>query len=398
MNKGALEGVTVLDMTRVLSGPYCGMILGDMGANVIKIEVPKTGDDSRAFPPFVGDESAYFMNLNRNKRGVTLNLKKNEAKQIFLEMVKKADVLIENFRPGTMEKLGLGWEALKEVNPSLIYGCISGFGHYGPYSSRAGYDIVGQAMSGVMSVTGWADGEPTRTGAPIADMSAGLSLATGILAALHYKEKTGKGQKVDIALVDSLVTMMTIISQIYLVGGRLPQRIGNRYESTAPYDSFPTKDGQNIVIGCANDKFWSILCKLMNREDLVNHPDMVTNKKRVENHAKIKPIVVEWTLQYNSKDLVQLLLDHEVPAAPIYDVAQVAADEHIAGAREMFVKANYPQAGELTITNSHFKMSETQPGFHFPSPNLGEHNLEVFGELLGYDEEKIKELAADSVI
>jgi len=398
MNKGALEGVTVLDMTRVLSGPYCGMILGDMGANVIKIEVPKTGDDSRAFPPFVGDESAYFMNLNRNKRGVTLNLKKNEAKQIFLEMVKKADVLIENFRPGTMEKLGLGWEALKEVNPSLIYGCISGFGHYGPYSSRAGYDIVGQAMSGVMSVTGWADGEPTRTGAPIADMSAGLSLATGILAALHYKEKTGKGQKVDIALVDSLVTMMTIISQIYLVGGRLPQRIGNRYESTAPYDSFPTKDGQNIVIGCANDKFWSILCKLMNREDLVNHPDMVTNKKRVENHAKIKPIVVEWTLQHNSKDLVLLLLDHEVPAAPIYDVAQVAADEHIAGAREMFVKANYPQAGELTITNSHFKMSETQPGFHFPSPNLGEHNLEVFGELLGYDEEKIKELAADSVI
>lgn len=398
MNKGALEGVMVLDMTRVLSGPYCGMILGDMGANVIKIEVPKTGDDSRAFPPFVGNESAYFMNLNRNKRGVTLNLKKQEAKQIFLEMVKKADVLIENFRPGTMEKLGIGWEFLKEVNPSLIYGCISGFGHYGPYYSRAGYDIVGQAMSGVMSVTGWADGEPTRTGAPIADMSAGLSLATGILAALHYKEKTGKGQKVDIALVDSLVTMMTIINQIYLVGGRLPQRIGNRYESTAPYDSFPTKDGQSIVIGCANDKFWSILCKLMGREDLVNHPEMVTNKKRVENHAKIKPIVVEWTLQHNSKDLVQLLLDHEVPAAPIYDVAQVAADEHIAGAREMFVKANYPQAGELTITNSHFKMSETQPGFHFPSPNLGEHNLEVFRELLGYDEEELKKLTAENII
>ncbi len=395
--KGALQGVTVLDLTRVLAGPFSTMMLADMGANVIKVEVPKSGDDSRSFPPFKNGESAYFMNMNCNKKGITLNLK-GKGKDIFLKLVKKADILVENYRPGTMEKLGLGWETLHEVNPRLIYGCVSGFGHTGPYSRRAGYDIVGQAMSGLMSVTGWPGGEATRTGGPMSDTMAGLSLTIGILGALHYRDQTGIGQKVDIALVDSLVASLQIINQIYLVEGRLPERIGNRYESTYPYDTFPTKDGESIVIGCANDKFWGILCKLMQREDLIEHPEMQCNRDRVKNHALVKPFVVEWTMSMNSKELVDLLLENGVPAAPIYSIAQVAADPHITGDRQMFVEAEYPNAGKIKVTNSHIKMSATKTGIRTPSPTLGQHNKEIYGELLGYSDEDLRNLAEEGII
>lgn len=396
-NKGALNGVTVLDLSRVLAGPFCTMMLADMGARVIKLEVPKVGDDSRAFPPFVEGESSYFMNLNRNKEGITLNLK-GKGKEIFLELVKKADILIENYRPGTMEKLGLGWDVLHQVNPRLVYGAVSGFGHTGPYSLRAGYDIVGQAMSGLMSVTGWPGGEPTRTGGPMSDTMAGLSVTIGVLAALHYRDQTGIGQKVDVALVDSLVASLQIINQIYLVDGRLPERIGNRYESTYPYDTFPTQDGEDIVIGCANDKFWGILCGLMGREDLITHPDMAKNRDRVKNHALVKPIVIEWTKTQNSKALVDLLLEKGVPAAPIYNIEQVTKDPHIAGDREMFIEAEYPNAGKIKVTNTHIKLSETKAGFRFPSPTLGEHNEAIYGELLGLTKDELEALARDGVI
>lgn len=395
--KRALSGVTVLDLSRVLAGPFCTMMLADMGARVIKVEVPKVGDDSRGFPPFVEGESAYFMNMNRNKEGITLNLK-GRGKDIFLELVKKADILVENYRPGTMEKLGLGWDVLRTVNPRLVYGCVSAFGHTGPYRLRAGYDIIGQAMSGLMSVTGWPGGEPTRTGGPMSDTMAGLSVTIGILGALHYRNQTGIGQKVDVALVDSLVASLQIINQIYLCGGRLPERIGNRYESTYPYDTFPTRDGENVVIGCANDKFWQILCGLMGREDLKTHPDMALNRDRVKNHALVKPIVVEWTKTMDSQTLVDTLLEKGVPAAPIYNIEQVANDPHIAGDRQMFVEAEYPKAGKIKVTNSHIKMSETNPGFHFPSPTLGQHNGAVYGEMLGFGEEQLRELAAEGVI
>jgi formyl-CoA transferase len=372
------------------------MMLADMGAEVIKVEIPGSGDDSRSFPPFFNGESAYFMNMNRNKKGVTLNLK-GKGKDIFAELVRKSDILIENYRPGTMEKLGLGWDVLHELNPRLVYGCVSGFGHTGPYRERAGYDIVGQAMSGLMSVTGWPGGEATRTGGPMSDTMAGLSLAIGALAALHHRDKTGEGQKVDISLVDSLVASLQIINQIYLVGDRLPERIGNRYESTYPYDTFPTKDGESIVIGCANDKFWAALCGLMGREELIAHPDMDKNGKRVKNHAMIKPIVTEWTLRQNSAELIDLLLENGVPAAPIYDISQVAKDPHIAGAREMFVEADYP-AGRIKVTNSHLKMSATKPAFRVPSPTLGQHNEEIYIGLLGHSEEELAQWRKDGII
>lgn len=398
MEKGALNGVVVLDLSRVLAGPYCTMILADMGAEVIKVERPVSGDDSRTFPPVINGESIYYQNMNRNKKGITLNLKTEQGKKILLELAKKADILIENYRPGTMEKLGLGWDVLHENNPRMIYGCVSGFGHTGPYSKRAGYDIVGQAMSGLMSVTGWPGGEPTRAGGPMSDTTAGLTLAVGVLAALHYRDQTGIGQKVDIALVDALVANMQIINQIYLSTGRIPARTGNRYESTYPYDTFPVKGGKSVVIGCANDKFWGILCTLMGREELITDPDMDKNPKRVANHEKIKPIVAEWTKNFESQELIDLLLSKGVPAAPILDISEVSTDPHIAGAREMFPEAELPGIGKMKITGSPFKMSETKPGFRTPAPTLGQNNDEVFGTLLGLSKQEQEALAKEGTI
>jgi formyl-CoA transferase len=397
MNTGALEGVKVLDLSRVLAGPFCTMMLGDMGAEVIKLEVPEGGDDSRAFPPFIDGESVYFKNLNRNKRGITLNLK-GAGREVFLELVRRVDILVENYRPGTMEKLGLGWEELEKVNPRLIYGCVSGFGHSGPYARRAGYDIVGQGMSGLMSVTGWPGGGPTRCGAPVSDVVAGISLCAGLLAALHHRDRTGEGQKVDIALVDTLVAALQIINQIYLAEGRLPERIGNRYESSYPYDTFPTRDGREVVIGCANDKFWQALCGLMRRPDLAENPELATNRQRVEKHKLVRREVESWTREQEAGALVEQLLALGIPSCPIYDIEQVTRDPHIAGSREMFVEREYPRLGKLKVTNTHIKMSRTPPGFRCPSPDLGQHNEEIYGRLLGYSPEKLRELKGAGVI
>lgn len=396
--QGALGDVTVIDLSRVLAGPFCTMMLADMGANVIKVEMPKAGDDTRAFPPFIDGESVYFMNMNRNKKGVTLNLKSEKGRRILLGMVRKADILIENYRPGTMEKLGLGWDVLREANPKLVYGAVSGFGHTGPYSKRAGYDIVGQGMSGIMSVTGWPDGPATRCGGPISDTMGGISLCAGVLAALHYARVTGIGQKVDIALVDTLVASMQIINQIYLATGRLPERIGNRYESTYPYDTFPTEDGTDVVIGCAKDKFWHILCDLMGREELANDPRFSTNGDRVKNHALVRSIVEEWTRTQDSTELVDKLLELGVPTCPIYNIKQVTEDPQIAGARRMFIEEEYPKIGRLKVTNTHIKMTETEPGFRTPSPSLGQDNEAVYGEFLGLDADGIRELREEGVL
>ena len=247
--EGLLDGIVVLDLGRVLACPYAATMMADMGATVIKIENPKGGDDTRKMGPFVNGNSVYYANFNRGKVGVTLNLKEPEGKEIFKEMVKKADVVLENYRPGTMEKLGLGYDVLKEVNPGIIYGSISGFGHTGPLSKRAGYDIVGQAMGGLMSTTGWPDGPATRTGTPMGDVLGALNMTVGVLAALVNKQRTGKGEKVDVALVDSVAAAMENITMIYQSTGRIPQRIGNRYESTYPYDTFPAKDGDVVIDG-----------------------------------------------------------------------------------------------------------------------------------------------------
>jgi crotonobetainyl-CoA:carnitine CoA-transferase CaiB-like acyl-CoA transferase len=390
MSKGLLDGIVVLDLTRVLAGPYCGMLLADMGATVYKIEQPKKGDDSRAFGPFVNGESAYYMNLNRNKMGVTLNLKTPEGKAVFIEMIKKADVVIENYRPGTMEKLGLGYEELKKINPGIVYGCVSGFGHYGPYSQRAGYDIIGQAMGGLMSTTGWPGGAPTRTGTAMGDVLGGLGCTIGVLAAVVNKIKTGEGQKVDVALVDSVVSSLEIITQIYLATGRIPEKIGNRYESAYPYDSFKAQDG-DVIIACGNDKLWKLAIGVMNQPELLEDERFATNALRVKNHAELKPIIEAWTVEQNVDDIVESLLDVGVPSSPINTIDRVVKDPHIAGAREMFVEVEHPVAGKTTLTGDHIKFSDKKAGIRTPAPTLGQHNFDVYENFIGLSEEIIKE-------
>ena len=397
MSKGLLDGVRVLDLTRVLAGPYCGMMLADMGAEVIKVERPGRGDDARKSAPFVNGESAYFMNLNRNKYGITLNLKSEEGKAVFLDLVRESDVVLENYRPGVMDKLGLGFEDLKKVNPGIIYASVSGFGHYGPYSNRGGYDIIGQAMSGLMSTTGWPGGEPTRTGTAISDVLGGISCCCGILAALVNKAKTGEGEKVDVSLVDATVSSLEIINMIYLCEGRIPQRIGNRYEALSPYDSFKTGKG-SMVIGAGNDKLYHIVCDLMGRPELKEDERFKTNSLRVTNALELKPYIEEWLSDKTAEEAVDILLDAGCPAAPIYDIAQVVADPHIAGAREMFVEVDHPTAGHMKLTGNQVKLTNNKIEEFRPAPLLGADIDDVFTRVLGYSDEKIRELKGSDAL
>ncbi len=397
MLHGALEGVKVLDLTRVLAGPYCGMIFADMGAEVIKLEVPGKGDDSRRYVPQVNGESAYYMNLNRNKKGITLNLKDPKGKEIFLELIKNVDILIENFRPGTMKKLGLDYEELRKVNPALVYGCVSGFGQYGPYSSRPGYDIISQAMGGLMSVTGWPGGEPTRTGTAIGDVLGGLNMAIGVLAAYNNRLRTGKGQMVDVALVDSVVSALEIITQIYLQTGKVPEPIGNRYESVYPYDTFKAKDC-SLVIGCGNNKLFSALATLMGRTDLIQDPRFCENPLRVKNHAELKPIIEKWLSDKTADEAVDMILGCGVPAAPINTIDKVVADPHISGAREMFVEIEHPVAGKMRVTGCQIKFSETKSGVCAPAPTLGQHTDAILKEYLNMTDAQLQSLHQNNIV
>ena len=397
MEKGLLDGIIVLDLTRVLAGPYCGMILADMGATVIKLENPKGGDDTRKMGPFINENSVYYANFNRSKLGCTLNLKDPDAKAMFLELVKKADVVIENYRPGTMEKLGLGYDVLKEVNPGIIYGSVSGFGHTGPLSKRAGYDIVGQAMGGLMSTTGWPGGPATRVGTPMGDVLGGLNMAIGVLAALVNKQKTGLGEKVDVALVDSVVSAMENITMIYQATGRIPQRIGNRYESTYPYDSFPTKDG-SVIIAAGNNKLFGILCDVMGQPELKEDPRFLEVRDRVANHEPLREIVSAWTMQHTIDEVDKLLNDAGCPASAVNTIDRMVVDPQIAGARGMFPEIDQPGIGKMQVTATAQKLTRTKACPRKPAPLLGEDNASVYGEFLGYDEAKLAELKEKGAI
>lgn len=389
--KGALSGVRILDLTRVLAGPFCTMLLADMGAEIIKIEEPGKGDDTRGYPPFIDGFSTYFGNMNRNKQSVTLDLKNPEAKNLFKDMVKKADVVIENYKPGTMAKLGIGYDDLKDINPKLIFASISGFGQYGPYRERPGYDIIGQAMGGLMSVSGWPDSPPTRSGTAMGDILAGLNCCIGILAALKGRDVTGRGQSVDVSLVDSVVSAMETIIQIYLVEDRIPGRIGNRYEFIAPYDSFPASDGW-AVIACGNNAVWKRFCQVIGREDLAEHPDYKNNVDRVNHHAKLTELVSAWTKTKTVDEIVEVLLANSVPSAPINDISRIVNDPHIAGAREMFIEISTPAGKNMKAVACPIKFSDTKATIRERAPKLGEHNDGVLRDLMGMDEAAIAQL------
>jgi len=395
-SKGALEGLRVIDMTRVLAGPFCSMLLADMGAEVIKVETPGKGDDSRGYPPFLKGSSAYFDNLNRNKQSIVLDLKKAEAREILRNLLKKSDVLLENFKPGTMEKLGFGYEAVRALNPKIVFASISGFGQYGPYRDRPGYDIIGQAMGGLMSVSGWPDSPPTRTGTAMADIVAGLSACIGILASLRGREQTGIGERIDVSLVDSIVSAMETVIQIYLVEGRVPQRVGNRYEFIAPYDSFKAADGW-VVIGVGGEDVWKRFCTVIGREDLIADPDFLTNRDRVQNVVRLGEIVNEWTSQRKADDIIALLMEASVPCSPILDVDQICTDEHIARARGMIAEIDHPLEGKMNVVSCPIKFTNRKPTLRSTAPLHGQHTEQVLRDILGMSQEecaRLKEIGA----
>ena len=395
-HKGALDGIRVLDLTRVLAGPFCTMLLGDMGAEIIKVETPGHGDDSRRYPPFIGDESAYFMNLNRNKKSIVLNLKQPKAIETLLRLVEKSDAILENFRPGTMEKLGVGYETIISRNPDIVYSCISGFGHSGPYKDLPGYDIIGQAMGGIMSITGWPDSPPTRTGTAIGDVLAGLNACVGILAGLVSVRNGGTGQKVDIALVDSVVSAMETIIQIYLVENRIPQRTGNRYEFIYPYDTFKAQDGW-VIIAVGNNKLWAVFCNALGQPELLENPDYTDNYDRVKAHEEVKRIVEKWSTKQTVKEIVDFMLSKKIPCAPIYTVKEVVEDNHIANARRMIREIEHPVAGPMKVIGSPVNMSETPPEVHSPAPMLGQHTESILSEILELTPSEILSMRKDKV-
>jgi len=396
-NNLPLNGIRILDLTRVLAGPFCTMILADLGAEVIKIEKPGIGDDSRNFPPFVNNESAYYILLNRGKKSIVLNLKHQKGKEIFLELVKKSDVIVENFKPGTMEKLGIGYEVLNKINPKIICASISAFGQYGPYKDRPGYDLISQGMGGIMSITGWPDSPPTKAGTAIADISAALFCCIGILAALRARELTGVGQKIDIAMTDCIVAINEAYNEKYLIKGEIPKRIGNRYEYIYPYDTFKTKDGW-VIIGVGNDEIWKRFCKAIGKEELIHDKNFNTNEKRVKNYKLLEPIINEWTSKRNINEIISYLLKYDIPCGPVYTIADACEDPHIAKAREMVISINQPKIGEIKIINCPIKMFPFLPKVKEPAPLLGQHTYKILKELLKLSDEELSKLKNEGVI
>ena len=394
----ALGDITVLDLTRVLAGPYCTMMLADFGANVIKIEIPGKGDDTRAMGPIKNGASMYYANVNRNKKGVTLNLKAPEGKELFKELVKKADVVVENYRPGVMDKLGLGYDELKKVNPRIIYAAVSGFGCYGPNSQRPGYDIIAQAVGGLMSISGHPGGQPTRVGSAMGDMLGGMNLTIGTLMALHARQLTGRGQRVDVALVDSVVASLETGTQRYFASGKLPELMGNRYAAAYPYDSFAAADG-SFVIACGNDHLFQLLCeKVIHRPDLLTDPRFDSNLKRCDNHAALKPEIEKWTSLHTIDEAVEAINAAGVPAAPINDMRRVTSDDSIANVREMFVPLHHPVIGDMRVNGNPVKLLDMMPQITRHAPELGQDNEAVYGELLGLDAAALNEYREKHVI
>lgn len=386
----AFKNIRVLDLSRVLAGPYSTMMLADFGADTIKIESPGLGDDSRGFGPFVGEgikkESAYFMSLNRNKRSIVLDFKIPEHIAVFREMVKTADVVVENYRPGTMEKFGLGYEDLKQINPGIIYAACSGFGHSGPLMYKPAYDIIVQAMGGIMSITGEENGEPTRVGASVGDVVAGIFTAFGVSAALFAREQTGKGQKVDVAMLDCQIAILENAIGRYVVSGEVPGPLGNRHPSITPFAAFTAADGK-IIVGAGNNGLWSRLCKLFNREDLITDKRFSSNESRTTNVEILTAIMNGILVTRPVADWLADLDEAGIPCSPINTIAQVLQEPQIKE-RDMIVEVGHPVAGKLKMPGVPVKLSDTPGSVRTPAPTLGQHSVEILQEVLGWDVER----------
>ena len=404
MPEQLLKGVRVIDFTDFLAGPYVGMYFADLGADVIKFENLRSGGNfvRNARPKVKNTEiSMYFQNLNRNKRGVALDLKQPEGKELFAELVKSADVLIENNRPGVMARLGFGWEDCRKLNPRLIYASISGFGQYGPYSRRPGYDLIAQAMGGSMSITGWPGMEPTRAGMAIGDMFAGLNAGLAICASLFKRKETGKGNHIDVALVDSIVSGMEAKLMQYIYEGVSPTMSGNKYISSAPYDSFKAKDDY-FVIASGTDKHFESLSAAMGMPELAKDPLYIDTESRKKNADSLKRIIEYWAASKTVPEVVEIIDGAGIPVAPIYNCEQVCKDKSIVETREMLVKvprpAKHPEVpDELTVLGNPIKMEETPCQYVKAAPDLGEDNEAIFKEL-GFSDEQLRAYRAKGIM
>ena len=393
---GALTGVTVIDFTRVLSGPYCTMVLSDLGARVIKIEHPVRGDDTRHWgPPFVGAESAYFLSINRNKESLTLDFKKPEGRAILERLFETADVVVENFRPDTLDAVGLGPETVTARWPRLVYCSVSGYGQTGPRRDEPGYDAVMQAEGGLMSITGDAGGPPYRLGVAITDIVSGLFAAQGVLAALFARERTGQGQRVDIGMLDATAALLTYQAGNYFTTGEAPARMGNRHPTIAPYESFPTADG-DLVIAVGNDDIWRRFCDAIDRPALANDPRYVTNKERIANYDALRSVLEEAMRGRTRLEWVARFGTAGVPCGSVRQISEVLADPQLA-ARGMIAEVDHPTIGSAKVIGSPLKLSATPATIRTAPPVLGQHTASVLGEL-GYDAAAIDELKTAGVI
>ncbi|CQR72928.1 Formyl-coenzyme A transferase [Sporomusa ovata DSM 2662] len=390
-----LKNIVVLDLTRVLAGPFATSMLADFGATIIKVE-PPGGDDARSYGPFIGTESRYFMGLNRGKQSMTLNLKNPQGQAMLKEMVQQVDVLIENYRPGVMEKFGLGYETLKKINPKLIYAACSGFGQTGPYRSKSAYDITVQGIGGIMSVTGQETGEPTRVGIPFGDILPGLYIVNGILLALYHRQQTGKGQMVDVSMLDCQVAVMDSHIGKYFATGVVQKPIGNRHPTVTPLESFKTQDGY-VIVAAGNEKTWEKFCLLLDCPQLLADERFLSNNLRTQNRDELKQLLDPVFITKTSEEWIKLLEAAGIPCGIINTIDKVVEDPQVL-ARKMIVEVNHSVAGKVKLTGIPIKMSESPGCIRDASPLLGEHTDKILHHFLGLDTQKIYELREKRII
>lgn len=387
--KKALEGIKVIDLTSALNGPFCTMILADYGAEVLKIE-PVNGEQCRTWGPLdeKSGESGFFCYVNRNKKGATLNLKSEKGKELFFKLVKDADVLVENYKGGVTERLGIDYETVKKINPTIIYASGSGFGQYGPLKTRPCYDVVAQAMGGMAELTGFPDSIPTKVGPSIADHVAGIYLAVGVLTALVHRERTGEGQQVDVAMLDTIFSLLENSLVKYTMGGYIPTRNGNIDPSISPFDLFECKDGF-IAIGVGNDRLFDTFCHTIGHTELLEDPRYATNDLRCQNYQPdLQNVIRDWSKDYTKGEIEKIMDEAGIPCGPVLNVKEAIEHPQIQ-ARDMMVHCEHPTAGDLYFQGCVMKLSETPGSVDFPSPLLGQHNQEIFG-ITAEEEEKLK--------